>query len=109
MHAGNGNLTPLGQPVRKVINQFKPILVFVRRGGGLPGTFRDVINGAGPSKEKHNWGQPSQEAYTILRTFCQPGDLVVDPMTGSGAIGMAATELRLRFIGAEVLASDTSS
>lgn len=105
VHSGSSNLTPLGQPVRKVINQFKPILVFVRRGGGIESVFRDLINGTGPSKEKHNWGQPIAEAYKILQTFCQPGDLVVDPFAGSGSIGVAAKELQLQFIGAEILSN----
>jgi hypothetical protein len=103
VHAGSGNLTPLGQPVRKVINKFKPILVFVPKGGGLTNVFTDLVNGAGPSKTHHNWEQPVAEAYAILKTFCSPGDLVIDPFAGSGSVGVAAKELNLKFIGAEIL------
>jgi site-specific DNA-methyltransferase (adenine-specific) len=109
VHKGSSNLTPLGQPVRKVINQFKPILMFVQHGGGLDNVFRDLVDGEGPSKEQHNWGQPIGEAHRILQTFCHPGDLVVDPFAGSGAIGVAATELGLQFIGAEILNNDPSN
>lgn len=103
IHDGLGNLTPLGQPVRKVINQFKPILMFVPKGGGVDVVFRDLINGHGKSKEMHNWQQNTHEAFDILKTFCQKGDLIVDPFAGSGSIGKAATDLELVFIGAEIL------
>jgi len=103
VHAGSSNLTPLGHPVRKVINQFKPILMFVPRGGGIETTFRDLVNGTGPEKDKHNWAQPVGEAYSIIQTFCEPGDLIVDPFAGSGSVGVAAKQLGMKFIGAEIL------
>lgn len=104
IHAGPGNLIPLGQPVRKVINQFKPLLIFVRPdGSGISVTFRDLIRGKGRDKQLHNWQQPVEEAKTILATFCQKGDLVVDPFAGSGSFGEAARQSGMRFIGAEIL------
>jgi len=106
-HKGSGNLTPLGHPVRKVINQFKPLLIFVKRGGCVPDTFNDLVEGSGSEKGSHNWQQPVAEAVTILQCFCPDDDaLVVDPFAGSGAFGQAAKELGLRFIGAEVLGSE---
>jgi len=103
-HKGSGNLTPLGQPVRKVINQFKPLLVFVPQNStGIDVVFRDLIEGAGGEKEKHNWQQPVLEAVQILETFCTEGDLVVDPFAGSGAFGEAARQIGLPFVGAETL------
>jgi len=103
-HRGPGNLTPLGQPVRKVINQFKPLLMFVLQNStGLDVVFGDLIEGCGSEKEKHNWQQPVSEAMAILETFCEAGDLVVDPFAGSGAFGEAARQLGLPFVGAEIL------
>lgn len=108
-HQGNGNLTPLGQPVRKVINQFKPLLIMVpRHGDGIPVVFRDLIMGHGPEKDLHNWQQPVGEAAAILSTFCAAGDIVVDPFAGSGSIGQAAQELGMPFIGAEILGDGDS-
>jgi len=103
IHEGTGNLTPLGQPVRKVINQFKPLLMFVPRGGGVDNVFRDLVQGTGSSKETHNWAQPVGEAAMIIKQYCANGDLVVDPFAGSGSIGQAAKELSIDFIGAEIL------
>ena len=103
-HAGSGNPTPLGQPVRKVINLFKPLLIFVPQGGtGVDVVFRDLIQGAGKDKSMHNWQQPQEEAKQILSVFCSPGDLIVDPFAGSGGFGKAAQELKMRFIGAEIM------
>lgn len=103
IHKGSGNLTPLGYPPRKVINQFKPVLIFVPHGGGVSVVFRDLLAGHGKEKDMHNWQQPTSEAYEILEAFCEKGDLVVDPFAGSGAFGEAARELGLPFIGAEIL------
>ena len=106
-HGGPGNLTLLGQPVRKVINRFKPLLIYVRKDStGLNTVFRDLVKGAGKEKDKHNWQQPVSEAREILEMFCSPGDLVVDPFAGSGAFGEAARQVGLAFIGAEILTNN---
>jgi len=103
VHGGTTALTPLGYPVRKVINQFKPILVYIPRdGSGVSGVFKDLIIGCGEDKNKHNWQQPLGEAIELLKTFAPSGGLVVDPMAGSGTVGQAAKELGMSFIGAEV-------
>lgn len=103
-HKGSGNLTPLGQPVRKVINQFKPLLVYIPKDGtGVDVVFRDLVDGTGAEKAKHNWQQPISEAKEVLERFCPDGGLVVDPFAGSGAFGVAARELGFPFIGAEIL------
>ena len=107
IHKGSGNLTPLGFPVRKVINQFKPLLMFIQdEGEGVNVVFRDLIEGAGPEKDKHNWQQPVEEARVIIETFCSEGDLVVDPFAGSGSFGEAANQLGMPFIGAEILETE---
>jgi len=104
VHQGSGNLTPLDYPVRKVINQFKPLLMFIPEDGiGIDVVFRDTITGTGPEKDKHNWQQPVEEAKHILDTFCESGDLIIDPFAGSGAFGEAARQLNMPFIGAEIL------
>jgi ParB-like chromosome segregation protein Spo0J len=103
-HKGSGNLTPLGQPVRKVINQWKPLVMFTRKDGvGYPDTFRDLVSGVGPQKDDHNWQQPVEEARAIIQAFTEKGDLVVDPFAGSGGFCKAASEEGRKAIGAEIL------
>jgi|GEM_PF-1659993 len=103
-HLGNGNLTPLGQPVRKVINQFKPLLIYIPQDGiGIDITFRDLFEGHGSEKGGHNWQQPVEEAKEILQKLAPSGGVVVDPFAGSGSFGEAARQLGMRFFGAEVI------
>jgi len=104
VHKGSSSLSPLGHPVRKVINQWKPLLMFVRKDGeGFERVFRDLADGQGPEKDSHNWQQPVGEAVWLINQFTLPGGLVVDPMAGSGTVGMACKETGRAFIGAELL------
>ena len=45
---------------------------------------------------------PFQLAYDHIRTWTQPGDLVIDPMCGSGTVLSAALALDRRAIGIEI-------
>jgi hypothetical protein len=104
VHAGRGNLSPLGYPVRKVINQWKPLVMFYPKGGvGFEGTFRDLLEGVGPQKTDHNWQQPVEEAKALVGAFTRPGQLVVDPFAGSGGFCKAAHDLGRIAVGAEIL------
>jgi hypothetical protein len=62
----------------------------------------DVLDGSRPRKELHPWAQGDVEIEPIILALTDPGDLVVDPFAGSGTVGVAATRLGRRFIGAEV-------
>ena len=104
VHKGSGNLTPLGHPVRKVINKWKPLVMFMKRGGvGFQRSFNDMIDGAGKQKSDHNWQQHEAEAAMLVEAFTKPGELVVDPFAGSGGFCRAAHELGRISIGSEIL------
>jgi transcriptional regulator with XRE-family HTH domain len=104
VHKGSGNLTPLGHPVRKVINKWKPLVMFMKRGGvGFQRSFNDMIDGAGKQKSDHNWQQHEAEAAMLVQAFTKPGELVVDPFAGSGGFCRAAHELGRISIGSEIL------
>ena len=104
VHKGSGNLSPLGYPVRKVINGWKPLVMFYKKGGaGFQRTFRDLVAGVGPQKEDHNWQQPIEEAKLLVETFTKAGELVVDPFAGSGGFCKAAHECGRIAVGAEIL------
>lgn len=104
IHKGTGNLTPLGHPVRKVVNKWKPLVMFMKRGGvGFQRTFDDMIEGAGKQKSDHNWQQHEAEAAMIVEAFTKPGELVVDPFAGSGGFCKAAHDLGRIAIGSEIL------
>lgn len=106
IHKGSGNLTPLSHPVRKVINCWKPLVMFYKKGGiGFDRTFRDILDGVGPQKTDHNWQQPVEEAKILIEAFSREGELVVDPFAGSGGFCKAAFELGRIAVGAEILES----
>jgi site-specific DNA-methyltransferase (adenine-specific) len=88
-----------------VINQWKPLLMFVKKDGvGFQGTFGDLVDGAGSKKEHHNWQQNELEVVSLVETFTKPGELVVDPFAGSGGFCRMASGLGRLAIGAEILA-----
>lgn len=94
-----------GKPVvwhRRVMNAWKPVLIFTK---GKPecDLFSDVIRlGTPGAKEAHPWAQPGSEAETLVEAFSSPGDLVVDPFSGSGTIPIAAEALGRRVLGCEI-------
>ena len=51
---------------------------------------------------KHPTQKPVALIERCLRASTNPGDLVFDPFTGSGATGVASLKLGRRFIGAEI-------
>lgn len=102
-HEGTGNMTPLSYPIRKVINQWKPIVCFCKKGCGYKEVFRDVIRAAKPDKKNHNWSQSVCESEWLIEQFTVEGELVVDPFAGSGTVGLAAKNKNRKFIGAEIL------
>lgn len=53
---------------------------------------------AGAAKE-HPTEKPEGLMRSIVRVVAGPGDLVVDPFTGSGSTGVAAVRLGCRFLG----------
>jgi ParB-like chromosome segregation protein Spo0J len=104
IHKGSGNLTPLGHPVRKVVNKWKPLVMFMKRGGvGFQRDFSDLLDGAGKQKTEHNWQQHEAEAAALVQAFTKEGELVVDPFAGSGGFCRAAHDLGRIAIGAEIL------
>jgi hypothetical protein len=65
------------------------------------GVFQDVVPAGGKCKGDHNWGQAVSESLWIVEKYTNQGDLVVDPMAGSGTVAKACREARRQFIGAD--------
>jgi hypothetical protein len=66
----------------------------------------DRIGGTGarktvPAGDTDDWAQGVEEVAPIISALTAPGDLIVDPFTGSGGFGIAALRYGRRFIGAE--------
>jgi site-specific DNA-methyltransferase (adenine-specific) len=69
-------------------------------GGGRHGVF-DV-----PKGEPIRWGHPTQKPERLMRDlvglFTNEGETILDPFSGSGSTGVAATSLQRKFIGIEI-------
>lgn len=71
-------------------------------GGGTHGVF--TFNKIGPDDLRT--GHPTQKPYALMerlvRLFTNPGDLILDPFTGSGTTGVAAVRNGRHFVGWEL-------
>jgi DNA modification methylase len=54
-----------------------------------------------PSKIEHEWQQSTVESEYIIKNLTLENQTVLDPMMGSGTTGIAALNLKRKFIGIE--------
>ena len=96
------NIFPL-----RIKNTLKLLFLF-SKGAYDPGPtqfwLHDLIDGDGypETKTESELQQGQREAEYLIETLTHPGDLVVDPFTGTGTVAVAAKRTRRRFIGAEI-------
>jgi len=84
---------------RKLRTGYKPILVYVKPPADPQEDFiSDVIEGAGREKDDHEWQQAEAEAAELIERFTATNDRILDPMCGSGTVGVAADRLNRRCV-----------
>ncbi len=83
---------------RRVTVAFKPVLWFCK-GNYRGGIVRDVVKSGGTDKRFHDWGQHEAEFASLVESFTQTNDLIIDPFVGGGTTGVAALKLGRRFVG----------
>lgn len=88
---------------REISSYWKPVLWFVK-GDCKGGWINDVIESGQAQDEKdyHKWGQSLSGMTEIVERFTKPGDVVLDPMCGTGTTGVACLRLKRRFVGIEI-------
>jgi len=69
---------------RNILQGWKPFLVYQNGFKKNKELFIDVINGSGRAKQNHPWEQSADELTKIIEYFTQPGNTILDPMSGSG-------------------------
>jgi len=84
---------------RKLRTGYKPVLVY-QKGDLVPQEefVSDVIEGTGREKDDHDWQQAEGEAAELLERFTNTNDRIVDPMCGSGTVGVACQRLQRRCV-----------
>jgi ParB family chromosome partitioning protein len=88
---------------KRVLVGWKPLVWFVKGTRGVWGEYLiDRVNSKPPTKELHDWEQGEQEAEYLIERLTRPGDLVLDPLCGSGTALAAAHRLGRPGIGIEL-------
>ena len=91
---------------RYVFAEWKPLLWYVKgeRANDLvvTNTIGDYIESTPPSKLLLEWEQSTVEAEYIIKPITIENQTVLDPMMGSGTTGIAALNLKRKFIGIEI-------
>ena len=69
-----------------------------------PGTIWDYANGGDKNKLKrqHPATFPDKIPFDLIRVFTKDGDLILDPMVGSGSTCIAAKKLNRKYIGIDI-------
>ena len=81
----------------------KPLVWFTKGGRfNKQQIIKDGIQGEGSEKTDHEWQQGVHEAEVIIDALTAEGDLVLDPMCGSGTTLVAARNCGRRWLGIEV-------
>lgn len=72
------------------------------RGWRYPRSVLRISSQAGAAAKFHPTQKPVELMEWLVRTYTDPGDLVVDPYGGSGSVGVASVRNGRRFAGAEL-------
>ncbi len=88
---------------RNVICRWKPILIYQKPPfKKLETVVQDYVISKQPEKEEHEWQQSESGVKDLIEKFTKPGDIVVDPFSGSGTFSKVAHEMKRKAIGYEI-------
>jgi site-specific DNA-methyltransferase (adenine-specific) len=85
-----------------VFAEWKPLLWFVKGQRRDRQYVRDYIQSEFDGKDFHEWQQGKAEALYLIERLTIPGEMVLDPMCGSGTTLVAAKELGRRWLGIDI-------
>jgi len=79
---------------KSVFNQHKTILIYQKKPFKQTVTyFKDVIQGSGREKDFHDWQQSGEELRSLIETFSNPNETIVDCCAGSGTTGIQSLKM----------------
>lgn len=86
---------------RRVKSNWKPIVWFTKG----PNTWEhveDVVKSERPEKTDHPWQQSEAGMVNLVERLTVKGQTVLDPMCGTGTVGVAAATLGRSFVGIDI-------
>ena len=96
-HGGNN-----GRHGRGIFVEWKPILWFVKGEKKRSSDFvADFVYSTPPEKILHRWEQSTKEAEYYISHLSVVGEVVLDPMMGTGTTGVASLSCSRNFVGIE--------
>ena len=96
-HGGNN-----GRHGRGIFVEWKPILWFVKGKKKRSSDFvADFVYSTPPEKILHRWEQSTKEAEYYISHLSSVGEVVLDPMMGTGTTGVASLSCSRNFVGFE--------
>ena len=96
-HGGNN-----GRHGRGIFVEWKPILWFVKGKKKRSSDFvADFVYSTPPEKMLHRWEQSTKEAEYYISHLSSVGEIVLDPMMGTGTTGVASLSCSRNFVGIE--------
>jgi 16S rRNA G966 N2-methylase RsmD len=81
---------------------WKPVLIFSKGRKKMRFAAYDVLISESIEKHSHEWQQSESGVSNLIEIFTEPGQLVVDPFSGSGTFVKVAVDMKRNGIGAEI-------
>ena len=82
---------------------WKPVLIFSKGNKKMRFTAYDVVISKAMEKHSHEWQQSESGVLGLIEIFSKPGELIVDPFSGSGTFCNVAINNGRKSIGAEIV------
>jgi site-specific DNA-methyltransferase (adenine-specific) len=100
----SGAASPVSVRGLRIDSRFIPVVVLSAGRYEPRAYFLDVVKSDAKEKglkAEHPWEQPVGPFLKLAETFSKPGELVLDPLCGTGTTGVAALQLGRRFLGVD--------
>ncbi len=84
------------------VTQTTPVVVFSNGSWTRSTRWYNVFHNDAAEQDLHEWQKPIADVEHWLLSFSDPGDLVCDPLAGSGTTAVASRKNDRRFVGCDI-------
>jgi DNA modification methylase len=86
----------------KAVLMDKPYIWRMKKGADSKGWMPTLVRGTGKDKKLHEWGDTPAVFRVAIHRLTDPGDIVLDPFSGSGTIAVVCKEYARNFVAFEI-------